>query len=397
MRGFHFTVPSPSGNAGDDVLAHATRELLGQIGIREWTLCNLRDHVTPQTVAHANTHDLVVVGGGGLFLADTNPNEVSGWQWKCPLPLLRAFRRPLVVLAVGYNVFRNQGGFPPIFERHVAALLDQAAVFSVRNHGSRTALAARHGLCVDHVQVCPCPSLMIQPRTQRVGLGGVGAARDAVGSSSACCAEKTLLESGGTGSARCAEKTPRESRGMGCWRVGIQLAGDRIGLRVPDMAGFTAELDATVVGIRERGLEPVFLEHNWNPASNLAELAARHGDVPRLDFSTLWQRGDVDELLWTYRDLAAVIAMRGHGQMIPFGQGTPVISWISHDKLGWFLDDAGMRDWGVEAGAPNLSEQTLALLDRITETTEWHEAHAAAAERFRVATGRTLARIRAAL
>jgi hypothetical protein len=40
--------------------------------------------------------------------------------------------------------------------------------------------------------------------------------------------------------------------------------------------------------------------------------------------------------------------MRGHAQMIPFGLGAPILSLIAHDKLGWFLDDIGHPEWGVD-------------------------------------------------
>jgi len=32
-------------------------------------------------VEQFNSDDFLVIGGGGLFLADTSPNDISGWQW----------------------------------------------------------------------------------------------------------------------------------------------------------------------------------------------------------------------------------------------------------------------------------------------------------------------------
>jgi len=335
MRGFHFFVPSPTGNFGDDALFAATRRMFEQIGVREWVGFPLRDHVTRQVVEAANRCDLVVVGGGGLFLKDTNPNCVSGWQWKCPVDLLGEFRRPLIVYAVGYNRFRGQEPFDEIFRRHLRRLLEVAAHFSVRHSGSRRALAAE-GLAVDRVRVCPCPSLFLRPRS-----------------------EDLLRDSADRNAGRAVR------------RLAVQLAGDRLALRLADADKFFVGLAEALRRLESAGYEVHFVEHNWRPESNLSAFRRGCNAAAVHDISHIWTEADLDAALRLYQSFDAVIAMRGHGQLVPFGLGVPVVSLITHEKLRWFLQDVQMEETSVEANQPDLAEALVARVRWLVETDWW--------------------------
>jgi len=348
MRAFHFCVPSPTGNFGDDALFVATRRVFEQLGVREWGCFNLREHVTPQVVSEANRFDLVVVGGGGLFLKDTNPNSVSGWQWKCPIDLLGEFRKPLIIFAVGYNRFRGQEPFDEVFRRHVGRLVEVASHFSVRNGGSREALQ-REGIEVRRVKVCPCPSLFLRPRSEPLLDGNVA-----------------------------------RSAGSGPKRVAVQLAGDRLSLRLRDADKFYRDLAEALRRLEGAGYEVHFVEHNWRPESNMAEFRNRFA-APVHDISHVWSEADLDAALRLYRSFDVVIAMRGHGQMVPFGQGVPVVSLVTHDKLRWFLRDVGMEETAVEAEEPGMGRMLAEKVRWLAESDwwrrRWPEAYADLKER----------------
>ena len=64
-----------------------------------------------------------------------------------------------------------------------------------------------------------------------------------------------------------------------------------------------------------------------------------------------------EEILRFYRSVDLVIGMRGHAQMVPFGLGTPILSLIAHDKMGWFLDDIGHPEWGVDFRDPDFGDR----------------------------------------
>src|SRR3990170_967542 len=109
LRLFHFDIKT-YGNYGDTLLFETVRELFeGFAGGDAFEVVQsrqLRDPVTPRLVDFINENvDAVVVGGGGLFLSDTNPNQRSGWQWNISLDLLRRIEKPLIIFAVGNNRF----------------------------------------------------------------------------------------------------------------------------------------------------------------------------------------------------------------------------------------------------------------------------------------------------
>ncbi|EDY80502.1 hypothetical protein VDG1235_116 [Verrucomicrobiia bacterium DG1235] len=68
------------------------------------------------------------------------------------------------------------------------------------------------------------------------------------------------------------------------------------------------------------------------------------------------------QIINTYKSIDMMFAMRGHGQMIPFGCQIPTISLISHDKLAWFLQDIGHTEWGIDIHSE--SDITSAMIDR---------------------------------
>jgi len=79
-------------------------------------------------------------------------------------------------------------------------------------------------------------------------------------------------------------------------------------------------------------------------------------------------RQPTDAVVEFYRGQALTVGMRGHSQMIPFGLQNGIISLISHDKLGWFLDDIGHPEWGAEVREPDLDERLIELTDKLTNS-----------------------------
>src|SRR5688572_2032953 len=107
IKVFHFDIKT-LGNYGDTILFEAVRQIFQGYGNRDVFRFsgsrNLRDVVNPKLVRAVNdNYDAVVIGGGGLFLADTNPNERSGWQWNISIEQLQRIQKPLIVFAVGNN------------------------------------------------------------------------------------------------------------------------------------------------------------------------------------------------------------------------------------------------------------------------------------------------------
>ncbi|MGO1973273.1 MAG: polysaccharide pyruvyl transferase family protein [Propionibacteriaceae bacterium] len=164
LRLFHFDIPT-RGNYGDRVLFPYVRTVFESFGggdaFEFVGTAPLRPEVSHDLVARINrTADAVVIGGGGLFLSDTNPNDNSGWQWNIAKDALAALDVPLIVFAVGDNRFPGQPAFGDLFVEHVAQTLDQSVFFGLRNTGSIRTIG---DLLPEHrsrIGYQPCPTVL---------------------------------------------------------------------------------------------------------------------------------------------------------------------------------------------------------------------------------------------
>lgn len=320
----HFGLHAP-GNAGDTVLFPAVRLLLDRLtGPSAWELRSLWRQVTAQDVARLNRRvDRIVVGGGGLLLKDTNANRHSGWQWDCPLEQLRALQPPLVVYAVGYNRFRSQDEFDPIFTEHLRATVERSVFFGLRNRGSIAKLRPylADAALERKLRYQPCPTTLLSRVLPGFGSSNADERRLAVN----VAFDRSDLRFGS--------------------RRNETLAAISGALRKAESSGWQIDL---VTHLPEDALVLPWLRR--------AGVEARHVELASAPPSRVMQY---------YARVPLTVGMRGHSQMIPFGFGNPILSLVSHDKLRYFLDDIGQPGWGLEIDTPDLE---AALASRIEET-----------------------------
>lgn len=304
-------------NAGDTLLFPVIRSLLqDHLCPIDFTLMNLRANVTQEMIDVINAHDGVIIGGGGLFLKDTNPNQVSGWQWACPEDLLRKINVPIVVFAVGNNRFRGQDDFDDVFRQNVNTLVDKAAFFSLRSNGSLESLKGYIDPALHHKLIFqPCPTTVLS---------------------------------------KCYP-----------YEVSDRMDKNILGLNIPfdrQLSRYESKEDSIFKAIAEAvkemeamGWKVVLLNHFdmdreaavWLEKYGVAlEQVNLHGVHP-------------DKVIELYNRFGAVIGGRGHAQMIPFGLEIPTFSLISHDKLRYFLDEIEHPEWGEEVLSPLLKEKLM--------------------------------------
>ena len=307
------------GNAGDVLLPRMVRDVFTHFTQEQYQWDGY--HVS-QAVGNDVAHRMkkshgMVIGGGGLFLRDTNRNNLSGWQWACSSRKLKHFDMPIVLFGVGYNRFRGQKDFSRKFKRHLSELIDRSVYFGLRNSGSIEAIKAYipekfH----DKLRYQPCPTTL-----------------------------SALLYPDLIASYKEKHKMSKI--------VAFNYAHDRIAMRLGDRR--EEVMQALVVRFKrlvEEGYELHFYAHHKRDKRFLHYLD--NADVS-YKLIKLYRMSPL-EILEAYSKPLFTLGMRGHAQMIPFGCSTPAISLISHDKLSWFLKDINHPEWGIEMRHDNFEQ-----------------------------------------
>lgn len=331
LRLFHFDIKT-YGNYGDTLLFETVRELFeGFAGGDAFEIVQsrqLRDPVTPRLVDFINENvDAVVIGGGGLFLSDTNPNQRSGWQWNISLDLLRRIEKPLIVFAVGNNRFIGQEDFSDPFREHVNLTLEKSVFFGLRNHGSvETIKGYIDEPNQDRVKYQPCPTTLssfLYPDLYQAEI-------------------------------------PHERR----------ISAESIVGKRQTRVGFDADkIYADQIDVLEK-----LSGEGWQIES------VPHARADMGFHDRLTERGIVtaEHVLWGNRDvlyqgveyfagLPIILGTRGHAQMVPFGMGTIPLSLYVHHKTRYFATDIGHADWAIDPRADDFSDTLYKTINEVHE------------------------------
>lgn len=304
------------GNAGDILLPVVLRDLFDAANERNsWKLQHAHSLVDERSVAELNRTRGIIIGGGGLFLRDTHANTNSGWQWDCPISSLEKISSPIVLFAVGYNRFRGQPDFDPVFSEHLAALAGKAEYIGLRNQGSLTAIRsylpeALHG----KLRYQPCmTTVLAKIYPNLVSKDSLLAAR------------------------------PRIAFNAAFDRASLRFGSDEVAVlsrlcNALKSAGKQAEIEMVIHCNEDAHISP-FLR-----SAGIAFKAVNLVNA------------SPDAVMKYYAGVNLSLGMRGHSQMIPFGCGVPILSLISHDKMRWFLDDIKRPEWGIEVCSPDIGE-----------------------------------------
>ena len=137
---FHLSAFSPAGNAGDNLLVPALQTSITNLRHINFINKNCRRRLNDDDIYLFNNSKGVIIGGGGLFLKDTNPNKISGWQVPISIEQINRIKVPISLVGVGYNRFRNQEDFDNCFYDNITALISKCTFAGIRNKGSIEAL-----------------------------------------------------------------------------------------------------------------------------------------------------------------------------------------------------------------------------------------------------------------
>lgn len=254
-------------------------------------------------------YDLLVIGGGGIIHGAHWPN---GWFWLIDRENIKKIKIPFIVYGVGYNYFKDEQGIPPHGVEHLKETLANAAYFSVRNDGSYERLKDQTGIDVPEI---PDPGFFVHLNTSY-------------------------------------ERPHSEPY------VILQLANDKPEYRFgkgDQRSLFVDNIRAVVSDIAQR-YKVILAPHV------LADVGLSHQVAEGLDNTMVWSFGDyafdhADKSVAWYRHAEYVLAMRGHGQIVPLSFNVPVISLENHPKHRGLMEKLGL-------GAYNLSVDDPAFVDK---------------------------------
>ena len=307
------------GNAGDSILSACVRKTFCQLGnYNKWNIINLRQKVKDYTIEKINKTKACIVGGGGLFLPDSNKNSISGWQWAISQEQLYEIKSPIIIFTVGYNYFRGQ--IPnDLFIKNLHAILEKASFVGLRNNGSIRAInELTNNKFKDKIVFQPCTTTLI----------------------------KKLY----------ADKIPAKAETK---NIAVNMAFDRVQMRFGDKKEVICKQVAKAVKqIEKRGYHINYIIHCSGDTSFLEYLNKEHVNY---NIVNLLNKLDIDTI-FEYNKFDLVMGMRGHAQMIPFGLNTEIMTLGSHEKMKYFLEDIDATDWYIE-----LTEDPRNLCQRIFE------------------------------
>ncbi|MCF2573783.1 polysaccharide pyruvyl transferase family protein [Brevibacterium sp. UCMA 11754] len=361
LKLFHFDIPT-WGNYGDKALFPVVRDafrVLGtggsagsgssgqSVGEVDFTsAAALRREVDMALVERINSSaDAVVIGGGGLFLQDTNPNRLSGWQWKISAEALAAIEVPLIVYALGDNRFPGQPEFDELMRSHVSQVLDQSVFFGLRNTGSIETMSRFLGADGSYDRRLPNQALAAGLASEsQVG---------PISRSNAIRFHPCPTTIAGLLYEPLIDRRPDPSKKV----LAIQM------LVHPrqQAAGFDVEVihRATINAARmlvARGWTILSAPFHPDDAEVSAQLVAEVPEVKevRLHGSDVGFFAGFD----LFASIPYVLGGRGHAQMIPFGVGSIPISLDLHAKLGYFAEDIGHPELVVPVGPEGMASES---------------------------------------
>lgn len=280
------------GNAGDVVLTHVFRDLINKFQNNiNWDLINVRDKIDQIYIDRLNKADKIIFSGGGLFLPDSNENQISGWQWACSQEMMDKIEKPIYAFALGYNYFYGQKP-NELFIDNLKYFINKCKFFSVRSNGDKKKIIELLGDdYINKIKIQPCATVLIN---------------------------------------KLYDFEEKRKNNL-C----INIAYDRINLRYGKSKIKVLNEIAEAIKILSKKFKVTVFGH-LNSDMNFYKLLLKK----KIKCNTInFRKVIFPNILKHYNNTDIMIGTRGHSLLIPFGLNKLVIGFNSHPKIGWFLND----------------------------------------------------------
>lgn len=340
-----------AGNFGDSILHQSIQGSLTQCSRNELEFRNIncqQTEFTKELIVEINREgDLLLIGGGGLIFYRPQDHSKSGWQWNIDIQLIDMINTPFVIYGVGYNQFEyDTSNFIPVTNRHLEKTVRLAAIFSVRNSGTKRELIAR-GCDGDRIEIIPDSGMFLSAK--KISIPGLDANKLNIGFNWTTDRENQTFPE--------PHSENRDKFLAACLEL-FNYAIKEKNAQIIYIGHMGKEFDKGIIGTLKSGLllPPLIIDeelsHIYPPDENNAGY-----------------------LVDVYRQMDIVLGMRGHANIVSFGQSTPFIGIGSHRKVRYFLEDIGRRDYFIDVRAEgNLYSisKMKSCLNGIIENAAWH-------------------------
>lgn len=305
-------------NLGDTLALHHIRKAINTYKPCKWVSLPFRNKLDPHLI---NQHDMLVIGGGGLIEGNTWGLK-DGNHWKLPITVanIRSIRIPIVVFAVGFNFFRTHSKLSTKGVENLHALIEQSALFSVRNDGS-------------YEELCD------------VYKGGKA---------------QEIADPGLIWDKLCDERQSLSPDTPGCFNIAVNSP------RVMQTRRITNQ-DITDIANRYK---LNVIPHTVDDVN--ARLKCKYAFSDITDYSSL-------RYLNGYNLYGYSIAMRGHGQLTSFGKRLPSITLATQNKMSDFCKKYELEDYCVDTQDSDWKDKLGVMIKRMTQDPKylarWYEIH----------------------
>jgi len=285
--------------------------------------------------------DMLLIGGGGLLFHRPMDHSHSGWQFNIDTKNIDKIKIPIVVYGIGYNKFPyDEHVFPESMWDNVGKMIAKADLFSVRNEGTYCTLM-NHVDDTSKVSIVPDAGMFVRA-------------------------------------------TPFKHQALegDHIKIGLNWATDRPGQRFGDNEAAEVAMRKTLETCKEiaekHDAKIYVIEHLMpNELCDMTKMKLRVVAKSILGDRVVFTYESMFEELYPpfdytagffadiYKQMDLVFGMRGHANIIPFGQYTPFVGIGTHNKVKWFLEEVGMPECFISLDDDNDFDWAIKLADQI--------------------------------
>lgn len=359
-------------NIGDNANIRGLRNIFGRTfsdGVRwtDWELLDYSwglDNYSQEQIDFVNTHDVLIVGGGGFFeiIGEQSADNWTGTRFNLPEALFDKIRIPIVFHGVGVDVARHASpGNVERFGRFLQRLTaDDRMLVSTRNDGSSDILRRLFpGDLADAVPVIPDGGFFTQVGRHEYPMIGAGRRIIAVNLAGDMLPIRFPPDRPPTRYMAGQASTPIQPPD---YELNGSVANHTLGAFIQGLAD---TLNRTLA--RHEDLDIVFVPHIYKDIDFSAQVIARMGfpACRRRAYLAPYLNGETGQsyLFGLYAQAACVLGMRFHANVCPIGLAVPTIGLLSYPQIAGLYNALERPERSIDVNADDFPQRLEALIE----------------------------------